>query len=422
MRPRRRSSEVATISRLIRELERMRKEIARLERRQPLRSFGAHRSSARNLVDYLAFRRFDARHIQEGLAQLGLSSLGHAESHVRDNLDSVLRQLYLLSGRPHRGRTTLGSLGPDGGRVLIDRHARRLLGPPRPGRRTRIMVTVPTEAATDPALVGELLRAGMDSMRINCAHDSPRAWTAMIAHLRRAERATGRRCRVEMDLSGPRLRIGPMAPGPAVVKIRPRRDAFGRVIQRGRLRLVARGVPDRPADDRVPTAEVSGDWLMRLRRGSSGTAPGFARGETYPSGRRLGTGRAPPDRSEDGLPRRRNDLAFAPETRGKVGHRDRLGCSSGGGGPAPTGRAGAIDVARRVRVPRDSGRLGTTARARKIRGPPPRGTRFAPQRGEGVVRRRAGRGSRDGGPSRGGSPADHPCSPGRGCAWGRTRG
>ena len=47
-----------------------------------------------------------------------------------------------------------------------------LLGPARRGRPTRIMVTMPTEAVTDPDLVREMLVAGMDCMRINCAHDT----------------------------------------------------------------------------------------------------------------------------------------------------------------------------------------------------------------------------------------------------------
>ncbi len=41
-----------------------------------------------------------------------------------------------------------------------------------------------------------------------------------IENLRRAERATGRNCRILMDLAGPKLRTGPLAPDPAVVKIR----------------------------------------------------------------------------------------------------------------------------------------------------------------------------------------------------------
>ena len=76
------------------------------------------------------------------------------------------------------------------------------------------MVTMPSEAATDYDLVRDLLAAGMDIMRINCAHDSRVEWAGMIANLRRAEAEIGREGHVLMDLAGPKLRTGPMAPGP----------------------------------------------------------------------------------------------------------------------------------------------------------------------------------------------------------------
>lgn len=269
MRSAHRSADIATAANLIRELERMRVEVVRLERRQPLQSFGVRRPSARNLVDYLAFRRFDARGIQEGLARLGLSSLGHAESHVRGNLDSVLRQLYLLTGWTPPAHPLASSLGPEAGRKLIDRHARALLGPGRPGRRTRIMVTVPGELASDTEQLRELLDAGMDCMRINCAHDSAPVWLEMISNLRRAERGTGRRCRVEMDLSGPRLRTGPLAPGPAVIRIRPTRNEFGRVLRPGSLWLIREGDADRADEAGIPSVSLPNDWLMRRRLGSA---------------------------------------------------------------------------------------------------------------------------------------------------------
>lgn len=48
---------------------------------------------------------------------------------------------------------------------MLATNARRLLGPARAERSVRIVVTLPTEAATDPDLVQEMLAAGMD-----CAH------------------------------------------------------------------------------------------------------------------------------------------------------------------------------------------------------------------------------------------------------------
>ena len=86
----------------------------------------------------------------------------------------------------------------------------------------------------------------MDCMRINCAHDDVATWLRMIEHLRRAERSLGRSCRVVMDLGGPKLRTGPIEPGPAVVRIRPRRDVYGRVTAPARVWLTAETIPQPP--------------------------------------------------------------------------------------------------------------------------------------------------------------------------------
>src|SRR5579872_3242981 len=129
------------------------------------------------------------------------------------------------------------------------------------------MVTVPTEAAVDYMLVHELVRRGMDCMRINCAHDDPGVWGRMIEHLRRASHALGRPCRVAMDLGGPKLRTGPLTPGAAVLKIRPERDIYGRVTAPARIWLSAaqggRAAPS-PADATLPLPAA---WLGRLKEG-----------------------------------------------------------------------------------------------------------------------------------------------------------
>ena len=57
------------------------------------------------------------------------------------------------------------------GTELLEANADALLGPPPPGRKVRIMVTMASDAATDYELVRDLVRSGMDCMRINCAHD-----------------------------------------------------------------------------------------------------------------------------------------------------------------------------------------------------------------------------------------------------------
>ena len=73
----------------------------------------------------------------------------------------------------------------------------------------RIMVTMPSEAAQSYELVKSLIEAGMDVMRVNCAHDSEHEWECMIANMRRASQESGKPCKVLMDLGGPKLRTGP---------------------------------------------------------------------------------------------------------------------------------------------------------------------------------------------------------------------
>ena len=76
------------------------------------------------------------------------------------------------------------------------------------------MVTMPAEAADRYEIVRDLLLAGMDVMRVNCAHDDAAAWVSMVENLRRAELEVGRSARVLFDLAGPKLRTGPIAGAP----------------------------------------------------------------------------------------------------------------------------------------------------------------------------------------------------------------
>ncbi|MGZ4306779.1 MAG: pyruvate kinase [Solirubrobacteraceae bacterium] len=170
-------------------------------------------ASARNLLQYLALRGQDLRELQDPLVARGLSSLGGSEGHVQASVDAVLDALDALARQPPAPRPP-PPMGFARSREVLAARTEALLGPVPRRRPTRIMVTMPTEAAHDAALVREMLVAGMDCMRINCAHDSEAEWHAMLDNLRRAEDATRRRARVVVDLLGPKLRTGPLAPQP----------------------------------------------------------------------------------------------------------------------------------------------------------------------------------------------------------------
>lgn len=170
-----------------------------------------HRDSARNLAHYLALRRSDVRELQDELHYLGLSSLGRSESCVMSTLDNVIATLKCLAGEEYSAEEMVTTtVNARTGPMYLSDHARTLMGSPNGARSARIMVTMSSEAATDPSHLLELVRSGMDIMRINTAHDNADAWRAMISNLRLAERETGRKCKVYIDLGGPKFRIGPM--------------------------------------------------------------------------------------------------------------------------------------------------------------------------------------------------------------------
>ncbi|HEX6829838.1 MAG TPA: pyruvate kinase, partial [Burkholderiales bacterium] len=223
------------------------------------------RESAYNLAHYLAIRRHDIRELQRELSRLGLSSLGRMEAHVMASLNAVLEVLCALRARPlpEELREPPPITFSTGDAILAE-NANALLGPNSAERSTRIMVTMPTEAADDPALVRDLLREGMDVMRINCAHDGPPVWERMIRHLRKAERELGRACKVSFDLAGPKLRTGEIAPGPDVAKWRPERNEFGQVTAPARVCFVREASA---GEEEIAAIPVTGSLVARSRPG-----------------------------------------------------------------------------------------------------------------------------------------------------------
>jgi pyruvate kinase len=215
-------------------------------------------ASARNLEHYLALRALELRPLQADLAELGLSSLGRAESNVMATIEATLRAALALEGSgPLLDSDLQGAPGPGEGRRLLEQNALTLLGPVPAGRRARIMVTLPIEAAGDPGLVRGLLAEQVELVRINGAAGDPEALLRMVDHVR----AAGPEVRILLDLPGPKLRTGPMPAPASVLKVRPVRDEWGRVIEPGRLRFSAIGPPS--VDAGLPVVVVSAPLPVR---------------------------------------------------------------------------------------------------------------------------------------------------------------
>ncbi len=225
-----------------------------------------HRPSAENLLDYLALRSTDLRALQRDLARCGLSSLGRCEAHVDATLQATCRAAAALAGVP-----TPDFAAPpvdfDSGPARLDAAAEALFGPGTSGRSTRVMVTLPSEAAGRPDLIASYVAAGASVFRINTAHDGPDAWAAMATTIRDLQRSSGQRLTVAMDLAGPKLRTGPIAPGPRVVRFRPDRDLLGRPVRPATVVLVPDVTPAETAPGTLPVTDSG--WLARRREGEA---------------------------------------------------------------------------------------------------------------------------------------------------------
>jgi pyruvate kinase len=165
--------------------------------------FGA---AALNLAHYLALRRHDLNALQLRLSALGLSSLGRSEAKVMAALDALIATLRRLCGEEIALYPTLRAMGA--GVEALSAACDAIFGAAQWSSHTRIMATLPSDAAANPALVRRLMEAGMDCARINCAHDDAGAWARMIENIRAAESELRRSCRVLIDLAGPKCRIG----------------------------------------------------------------------------------------------------------------------------------------------------------------------------------------------------------------------
>lgn len=157
--------------------------------------------SATNLIHYLALRREDLRPLQDDLHDAGLSSLASSESHILRQVQAVLLRLGVKIPKKD-----ISGSDATAGTQLLHRRANELFGHKEYPGIPHLMVTFDTPLAGDFATVKALVNAGMNIARINCAHDGPDVWQRMADNVRKAENATGRTCKIYLDLAGPKIR------------------------------------------------------------------------------------------------------------------------------------------------------------------------------------------------------------------------
>lgn len=163
------------------------------------------KKSAKNLISYLALRRRDIRDIQVKLSSWGLSSLGRLESRTLYTLESVINRLAKIVDQ--ETDINLPDLNDyNDGRERLTKNTEYFFGQPNDDRATAIMVTMPTEASEDKELLYDLMKAGMDVVRINCAHDNKDIWQKMIDNIHEVAEDLGQSVEIMMDIAGPKIR------------------------------------------------------------------------------------------------------------------------------------------------------------------------------------------------------------------------
>lgn len=223
-------------------------------------------ASAKNLAHYLGLRTLDLRRLQDELGHLGLSSLGRCEGHVLETLLQVATRLReaLDAAEPSSSpadtmtEAARGSIGFDEADALLHRHAQELLGAHPSGRHVLVMVTSPPAREVTEEWACELLRAGMNCLRVNCSAGDASDWNHIASTLRRASGATALPCRLLFDLPGPKIRTRALRPGPEVLHVRRNKDELGRTTSPSRVKLAVAGPEALP---------VSAQWRQRLAVG-----------------------------------------------------------------------------------------------------------------------------------------------------------
>lgn len=261
-----------------------------------------YRISATNLIHYAALRSMDVQELQEALSILGFSNLEGINAHIMATLTSVTQILKNLTDIasttkgersfdneiqssnievPNKNNPTsnLQSSLLNSNRQYEEisylamkshacHNAELLFGPSVEGRKAHIMVTVGNESANDEKLIYNLIKSGVNVLRINCAHDNPDIWRHIVKCVRNCSQMLEKPCRVLMDLAGPKLRTGPFKPGPNVKKIKPMKDTKGAVLAPALVWISPPGVNPpvhRSLDAVLPVNDKN--WIRKLEVG-----------------------------------------------------------------------------------------------------------------------------------------------------------
>lgn len=170
-----------------------------------------------NLQQYLSLRSKDHTALQEKLFLLSLSSLGRSYAHVGGSIETLYKQIYSSLNCDSISLTEQNEnyLSIKEAIELASLNTNLLFGGKVSSKlskqTTAIMVTLPSNAAENEGrFIYELANAGVNSFRINTAHDDIVVWSAMADVIKKinASRQEENKIKIFVDLAGPKIRTG----------------------------------------------------------------------------------------------------------------------------------------------------------------------------------------------------------------------
>lgn len=237
--------------------------------------------SLQNLEAYLKLRSLDITKLQNELTNLGLSSLGRAQSCV---INSINQDIFILSQLLNKEYTQsdndINALNYEDAKKIMLSNA-KVFGKQEESFKTRVMVTLPSEAADSPKLISDLITSGASVLRINTAHDNPTVWQTMAKFIQDENEKQNKQTKIYVDLAGPKnrtqkiekiftpFRIGSWR-SPKLVQILSNEDPTA---------LTSAGYKDEEGN-KTATLVVSQEFFKELKKATAITIDDFEREKT----------------------------------------------------------------------------------------------------------------------------------------------
>jgi pyruvate kinase len=175
-----------------------------------------------NMRHYLRLRQKDNTELQDRLTRLGLSSLGRSQPHILYSLDLIVEMLSRCQNIEFQNSENVLSI--DEAEEIMAKRAMIFGGEPRVKKRaeTKIMLTLPSEAAKEPSMIEEFANAGVGIFRINTAHDGPKEWGIMASKIAELNQNLHpqNKLKIYVDLAGPKIRTGKIRKVKAKIKLK----------------------------------------------------------------------------------------------------------------------------------------------------------------------------------------------------------